>query len=167
MTRSVRAGNRGGVFALLVFLGGCGAAPTEPSLPRPLTPGAFMLSVLAPDGVFVGDQLVSACPGAGQGGYGSIVTHARVETDGEWSRVRPASASDGAFELLLMRDASLVQSGLAVAGSIRGVVVNTIAPSPLDGTTAADARATFSGLHRPGPHELRAPSTVAVLSPMV
>jgi hypothetical protein len=95
--------------------------------------------------VLVGDRIVSACPGAGPGGYGSIVTHARVETDGEASRVQPASAGDGTFELLLMRDTSRVQSEVAVAGSIRGVVVNTIAPSLVDGGAAADARATFAG----------------------
>jgi hypothetical protein len=144
MRDEMKHGRRGALLALiLVALAGCSASPTTPSQAAPLAPGTYTLSVMAPDGVFVNEQLLPACPGAGA--PGSIVAVATVAADGDVSRVRPMTAADGTFEMQLVRDRSDSQPGISITGSIRGVAINTRYVFTSDGA-AADIRATFSGM---------------------
>lgn len=127
---------------ILLALAGCRASPTTPTPAPPLATGTYQLSVMAPDGILVADQLLTACPGAGA--LGAMVAVATVTADGSVSRVRPMTAADGTFEMELVRDRSDSQSGTSIAGTIRGVVINTTYVFASDGAPA-DVRATFSG----------------------
>jgi len=123
MCHEMKHGQRSAVLALiLVALAGCSGSPTTPTPAPPLATGTYTLSVQAPDAIFVNDQLVPACPGAGA--LGAIVAVATVAADGGVSRVRPMTAADGTFEMELVRDRGNSQSGTSIAGSIRGVVEN-------------------------------------------
>jgi len=123
MCHEMKHGQRSAVLALiLVALAGCSGSPTTPTPAPPLATGTYTLSVQAPDAIFVNDQLVPACPGAGA--LGAIVAVATVAADGGVSRVRPMTAADGTFEMELVRDRGSSQSGTSIAGSIRGVVEN-------------------------------------------
>jgi len=64
-------------------------------------------------------------PGIRTGRPRFIQANAIVENEDAVSRVRPASAADGTLELSLLRAATGAPAGTSVAGSIRGVVVNT------------------------------------------
>jgi hypothetical protein len=118
------------------------ASPIEPSSAPPLAPGSYVLTVVAADAVVVDGQVMTACRGAGQGGYGFIMAEAVVENDGTSSRVRPNTAAGGDFDIRLVRGTNAPQLGMSVSGTIRGVVINTKYPP---GGPPADARATFLG----------------------
>lgn len=133
---------RGGILTLILIAFGCSASPTTPALAPPLAPGTYTLSVQAPDGIFVNDQLVPACPGAGA--FAVIMAVATVTADGGVSRVRPVTAADGTFEMEIERDQGDSQSGTSISGSVRGVAINTRYVFTSDGAPV-DARATFSG----------------------
>jgi hypothetical protein len=144
MCDEMKHGQQSAVLALiLVACAGCSASPTTPAPAPPLATGTYTLSVLAPDAIFVNDQLVPACRGAGA--FAAIVTVATVAADGGVSRVRPMTAADGTFEMELVRHPADSASGTSIAGSIQGVAINTRHVFTSDGAPT-DARATFSGI---------------------
>ncbi len=142
---------------------GCGSSPAAPSQPPPLVAGAYTFSVFAPDGTFVNDRLVPACPGAGPGGYGVMVNDATVDADGAVSRVRPRTAADGTFEIRLGHGSGGRQAGDPVSGSIRGVAINTRHAISSEGRLA-DARATFSGTGPAADLQVEGVSNIAVVT---
>lgn len=102
-----------------------------PTSVPPLATGTYTLSVIAPDGIFVNDQLVSACPGAEM--FGVIVTAATVAADGGVSIVRPRTAADGTFEMQLVREghASAVDTCLVL------IAMPRMPEAPLDASRAS------------------------------
>lgn len=129
---------RRAILTLILLVYGCSPSPATPALAPPLAAGTYMLSIMAPDGVFVNGQLVSACPDAAAAS--AVIAVATVSADRDVSRVRPVSAAEGTFEMELVRDTGSAASNTAVSGTVRGMAINTRYAATSDGHPA-DARA--------------------------